>query len=337
MEITVLGIDLAKKVFQLHGINVLGKESLRKKVSRNELLRFVANLKPCVVAMEACGSSYYWGREFRKLGHEIKLIPAQFVKPFVKTNKNDANDAEAIVEAALRPNIRCIPIKEFEHQDMQCLHRSRERLVKQKVALINQIRGFFQEYGVLTPDSRHKIISGLALLIEKSEAKLSPMIREVLLDLREELKGVMERIEAMEKKIERLFKQNEVCQLLETIPGVGLLTATAVFAAVPDPGQFKNGRHFSASIGLVPRQHSTGGRSNLLGISKRGDRYLRKLIVHGARTRVSMPCLRSPWLAEVEKRRGRNKAVVAQANKTARIIWAVMSKRKSYQAVLGTV
>ena len=284
MEISVLGIDLAKRVFQLHGVDAAGREVLRKKLSRGELLRFIVKLKPCLIAMEACGSSHYWGRELRKHGHQIKLIPAQYVKPFVRTNKSDANDAEAIVEAALRPNIRSIPIKEFEHQDMQCLHRARERLIKQKVALINQIRGFFQEYGVLTPDSRHKMITGLAELIEKSDSKLSPMIREILLDLREELKAVMDRIEKMEKKIEQLFKQNEVCQLLETIPGVGLLTATAVYAAVPDAGQFKNGRHFSASIGLVPRQYSTGGKSNLLGISKRGDRYLRKLIVHGART-----------------------------------------------------
>lgn len=331
MEISVLGIDLAKKVFQLHGVDGAGKQVLRKKLSRGELLRFIVNLKPCLVAMEACGSSHYWGREFRRLGHQVKLIPAQYVKPFVRTNKNDANDAEAIVEAALRPNIRSISIKEFEHQDMQCLHRARERLIKQKVALINQIRGFFLEYGVLTPDSRHKMISGLAELIEKSEAKLSPLIREVFSDLREELKAVMERIEGMERKIARLFKQNEICQLLETIPGVGLLTATAVYAAAPDPGQFKNGRHFSASIGLVPRQYSSGGKSNLLGISKRGDRYLRKLIVHGARTQVAMPDRRSPWLAEVEKRRGRNKAVVAQANKTARIIWAVMAKKQGYQ------
>jgi len=334
MEISVLGIDLAKTVFQLHGVDKAGKECLRKKLSRTELMRFVVKLQPCLIAMEACGSSHFWGREFRKLGHEVKLIPAQYVKPFVRTNKNDANDAEAIVEAALRPNIRSIPIKELEHQDMQCLHRARERLVKQKVALINQIRGFFQEYGVLTPESRHRMISGLAELIENSEAKLSPLIREVLLDLREELNAVMERIEGMEKKITRLFNQNETCQLIETIPGVGLLTATAVFAAVPDPGQFKNGRHFSASIGLIPRQYSSGGKSNLLGISKRGDRYLRKLIVHGARTRVAMPERRSAWLVELEKRRGRNKAVVAQANKTARIIWAVMSKRQAYQMAI---
>lgn len=333
MEISVLGIDLAKKVFQLHGIGAEGKEVFRKKLSRSELLRTIVKLKPCLIAMEACGSSHYWGREFRKYGHQVKLIPAQYVKPFVRTNKNDANDAEAIVEAALRPNIRALPIKEMEHQDMQCLHRARERLIKQKVALINQIRGFFQEYGVLTPDSRHKIISGLVELIEKSENKLSPLIREVLLELREELKLVMERIESVENKIFRVFRQNDVCKLLESIPGVGLLTATAVYAAVPDPNHFKNGRHFSASIGLVPRQYSSGGKSNLLGISKRGDRYLRKLLVHGARTRVSIPSRKSEWLAGVEKRRGRNKAVVAQANKTARIIWSVMSKKQAYQDV----
>jgi len=330
MEITLLGIDLAKKVFQLHGVNRAGQAVLKRKVSRGELIRFVNQLKPCTIAMEACGSSHHWGREFRKLGHQVKLIPAQHVKPFVKSNKNDANDAEAIVEAALRPTMRTVPIKELEHQDIQCVHRARERLIKQKVALINQIRGFFQEYGILTPESRHKMISCLPELIDSAGEKLTVVARELLQEHHEELLGILERIKKFDRRIEQIVKSNPICQMIHTIPGVGVMTASAVYAAVVNPGQFKNGRAMSAWLGLVPRQHSSGGRSNLLGISKRGDGYLRKLLVHGARSMVGAPGRRSLWMAEVEKRRGRNKAVVAQANKNARMIWAIMNKKEVY-------
>ena len=201
MEITLLVIDLAKSVFQLHGVDSGGKAVLKKKISRLELIRFINKLKPCTIAMEACGSSHYWGREFRKLGHVVKLLPAQHVKPFVKSNKNDANDAEAITEAALRPTMRCVPIKELEHQDIQSIHRARERVVKQKVALVNQIRGFFQEYGILTPQSRHKIISHLSGLIEAAGEKLTPIARELLQEHQEELRVIMERIKKYDRKL----------------------------------------------------------------------------------------------------------------------------------------
>jgi transposase len=332
MDIKVLGIDLAKKVFQLHGVNEVGKPVLTKKVARKDLLKIIVKLKHCTIAMEACGSCHYWAREFRKLGHEVKLIPAQHVKAFLKTNKNDANDAEAIVEASIRPSMRFVPVKELQHQDIQALHRCRERLVAEKVALINQIRGTFLEYGVLTPDSRKKMISGLSVLIEDNADQLTPISIELLKAGQAELRELADKIEKIELRLKSILKQNPVCQLLETIPGVGLMTATAVFGAVVDPSQFKNGRDFSAWLGLVPAQHSTGGKSRLLGISKRGNPYLRKLIVHGARSRVSMPVLQSQWMVEVEKRRGRNKAVVAQANKNARIIWAVMSSKQEYKA-----
>ena len=196
MNISVLGIDLAKKVFQLHGVDATGVAVFKKKLNRKEFVKFMANLKVCIVAMEACGSSNFWAREFRKYGHQVKLIPPQYVKPFVKSNKNDANDAEAIVEAAVRPNMRFAPIKELAHQDMQCLHRTRERLIKQKVALVNQIRGFFQEYGVVTPESRHKIISQLGLLIDEAQDRLTAVASELLRDHQTELKLIMERIAA---------------------------------------------------------------------------------------------------------------------------------------------
>jgi len=332
MDINVIGIDLAKRVFQVHGVDKSGAAVLRKKLSRAELVRFMVNLKPCVVAMEACGSSHFWGREFRKMGHQVRLIPAQYVKPFVKTNKSDANDAEAIVEAATRPNMRFVPIKELEHQDIQCLHRARERLVKQKVALVNQIRGFCQEYGVMTPESRHKMISQLGELIDSALDRLTPVMTELLREHQEELRELMERITKMDRKLQMIFKAQPICQLLESIPGVGVMTATAVWAAVVDPNQFKNGRAFSSWLGLVPQQHSTGGRNVLLGISKRGDRYLRKLIVHGARSRTGEPGLKTTWMQQVEQRRGRNKAVVAQANKNARMIWAVMARKEAYRS-----
>lgn len=330
MDVTVLGIDLAKKVFQLHGTNAEGRAVFKKKASRAELVRIIANLKPCLIAMEACGSSHFWAREFRKLGHEVRLIPPQYVRPFVKTNKSDANDAEAIVEAAIRPNMRFSSIKELEHQDIQTLHRSRERMIKQKVALINQIRGIFQEYGVLTPDSRHKMISQLSYLIESAGEKITPVTRELLIEHQEELVEILARIKRMDSKLEQVLKNNSVCQFIESIPGVGVLTATAMYAAVVDANQFKNGRALAAWLGLVPRQYSTGGRNTLLGISKRGNPYLRKLLVHGARSMVAIPGRKTEWMKEVEKRRGRNKAVVAQANKNARMIWAVMMKKEPY-------
>ena len=332
MDIKVLGIDLAKKVFQLHGVNEIGKPILTKKVARKDLLKLIVKLKPCIIATEACGSSHYWAREFKKLGHEVRLIPAQHVKAFLKTNKNDANDAEAIVEASIRPSMRFVPVKELQHQDIQALHRCRERLIKQRVALINQIRGTFLEYGVLTPDSRKRMISGLSTMIEDYEDQLTPMIKILLIEGQIELGEISKKIEKIETMLKSIFNQNPVCKLLETIPGVGLLTSTAVFGSMVDPKQFKNGRDFSAWLGLVPAQHSTGGKSRLLGISKRGNPYLRKLIVHGARSRVSTPVLQSQWMIEVEKRRGRNKAVVAQANKNARIIWAVMNSKQEYTA-----
>ena len=287
MTIHMLGIEIAKNTFQLHGVNSAGKAVLKKRLSRNTLAANVANLPPCVIVMEACGVANCWARVFQRSGHSVKLISPQFVKPFVKTNKNDANDAQAIIEAASRPSMNFVPIKQVEQQDIQSIHRVRSRIVKNRTALINEIRGLSLEYGVVIAPGAARVKHSLCAIIADSANELTPSSRECMRDLYDELIDIEARRKKLDKTIRELCMQNETCRRILKIPGVGELTATAMVAAVPRAKEFKNGRHMSAWQGLVPRQSSSGDKHVLLGISKRGDRYLRNLLIHGARAALS--------------------------------------------------
>lgn len=338
MNITVLGVDLAKNVFQLHGVDTAGKMSVRKQLTRAKLIEFVMNLPPCLIGMEACASSYYWARKFQQAGHEVKLISPQFVKPYVKSNKTDRNDAEAICEAVTRPNMRFVAIKSCEQQDIQAIHRIRSGLVQRRTALANQTRGLLGEYGIVVPQGIKKLSKQLPLILEDAQNGLSDLARELFADLYEQFKAVDKQVKKYDAQLEQLSGHSEVCQRLIQIPGVGAITATAIAASVGDAKIFKNGREMAAWLGLVPRQHSSGGKSLLLGISKRGDRYLRTLLIHGARAVMSrINKAKGPhniWLKQLMERRGNNKASVALANKNARVIWALMAKGTVYQPVI---
>lgn len=334
-NITVLGIDLAKNVFQLHGSDATGKVILRKKLTRTKLVETIAKLEPCTIVMEACGGSSYWCRKFNALGHKSKLISPQFVKPFVKTNKSDRNDAEAICEAASRPTMRFVAPNTIEQQDIQAVHRIRSRLIGTRTALVNQIRGLLAEYGIIVAQGVNKIRKALPEILEDAENELTMLGRQLFSELSEELREQDEKIAIYDIKIEAIFKSNEQCQRVSKIDGIGQMTATAIVSAIGDPSTFKNGRHFSAYLGLVPRQSSSGGKEKLLGISKRGDTYLRTLLIHGARSVVmhakNKEDKRSLWINNLVARRGANRAAVAVANKNARIIWRLLAKNETYK------
>ena len=336
MKVTTLGIDIAKTVFHLIGLDERGHEVLNKKVSRSQLSKTIQNLPPCRIAMESCGSASYWGRKFEKMGHTVGLIPPQYVKPFVRTNKNDANDARAICEAALRSTIPTVPVKTEDAQDIQSLHRSRQLLIEFRTATINHIRGILAEYGVVLENSSQKVRGEVARLVNDAECGLSPSLRETLRLMGEELAGFETKLDDFDTRIEHLAKTHPVCKRLMTVPGVGVLTATVLVALVGDPVRFKNGRHFAAYLGLVPRQHSSGGKNVLLGISKRGDTYLRTLLIHGGRAMVRSvmkvaaagkePVGRNAWILSLYERRGYNRTAVAIANKNARVLWALLTR-----------
>jgi len=333
--IKVLGIDLAKQVFHLHGVNGQGEVVMRKKLSRGKLAAFMVNLPPCLVGMEACGGSHDWARKFRAMGHDVRLMSPQFVKPYVKSNKNDMVDAEAICEAVGRPSMRFVPIKGIEQQDIQSLHRAREQAVKNRTAQANQIRGLLMEYGIVRAKGTASLRKALPEILEDADNSLSDMFRELLCGLRDEFLHLDQRITAYDTQIKVLSTQSESCKRLMTIPGVGPMTATALAAAVGDAKAFANGREMSAWLGLVPRQCSTGGKPKLLGISKRGDTYLRKLLIHGARSALQFADrkqdVRSRWAVDVRGRRGKNIAAVALANKMVRSAWVLLSRSEEYK------
>lgn len=340
MEVTVLGVDLAKNVFQLHGVDASGKAVLKKKVRRARLIETMAQLKPCLVGMEACSGAHYWAREFEKWGHTVRQIAPQFVKPYVKSNKTDAADAEAICEAVGRPSMRFVSPKTIGQQDTQCLHRIRSRLVGSRTALCNEIRGLLSEYGIILPVGIQKLRRGLAEELESALAleKITPLTNRAMGRLADQLNGLDVEIKEIERELNVIHKNSAASQKIEKIPGIGLLSATAVVAAVGDAQQFKNGRQLSAWIGLVPRQHSSGGKERLLGISKRGDVYLRTLLIHGARS-VLRHAEKAPegrekeWLKQLIERRGMNRATVALANKNARKIWVLLTKEEEHYRV----
>lgn len=335
MNIKRIGIDLAKQVFQLHGVDNHEKVVLRKQLSRTKMLVYFQSLAPCLIGMEACGSSHYWARELQKLGHTVKLMAPQFVKPYVKGNKNDTNDAEAICEAVSRPNMRFVSIKTVAQQDIQAVHRIRNGLVKQRTAKINQIRGLLAEYGVVENKGVNVLRNALLSILEDAENGLSADFRILLEELRQDLITFDERISSLTEKINAIAKADEDTQRLQQIPGVGPITATALISAVGDGKQFKCGRDLAAWLGLTPKQHSSGGKERLLGISKRGDAYLRTLLIHGARSVLRVSAKKTDslncWLQNVCDRRNKNIAAVALANKNARIIWAILTKKTNYQ------
>jgi len=335
MTITTLGIDLSKNIFQLHGVDERGKAVLKKKLRRNELMKLIANLSPCLIGVESCSTANFWSRQFKKHGHTVKQMPPQYVKPFVKTNKNDPNDAEAICEAVQRPNMHFVPDKTIAQQDIQSAHRIRSRLVRVRTALSNEMRGLLSEYGVSLPVGIKTLKKRIPEVLADETNDLTAFTRELISGLVNELIEVESHIALFDQKIKGVFDSSEICKRLSKIEGVGPITATAIIASVGDPSVFKNGRQMAAWIGLVPRQSSSGGKTTLLGISKRGDCYLRSLLIHGGRSVVRDAAKkddsRSRWVAEKATMRGKNKAAVAVANKNARIIWKMMKSGEAYR------
>lgn len=334
-DIKVLGIDLAKNVFQCHGADGKGKCVLKKRISRGKLSEFVATLAPCTIGIEASMGAHYWARVFREMGHIVKMMAPQFVKPYIKSNKNDVNDACGIAEAVTRADMKFVPIKTIEQQDILLLHRARQMLVKQKTAQANQIRGLLVEYGICLPKGITHL-EKLRIILEENNAKLTYKAQTIFKRLYVQFKRCSAEIKHYDKEIEKIVKQDIKCQELMKIEGVGSLTASAAVATIGDANVFKNGREVSAWLGLVPKQHSSGNTLRLAGISKRGDRYLRTLLVHGARS-VIKNCeyktdSRSLWVSDKKRQRGYNKTAVAVANKNARIMWALLATGECYRS-----
>lgn len=338
MKIHVIGIDLGQNVFHLAAMND-EQVVARKRLSRSQLLTFMANLPACLVGMEACCSSHWLGRKLREQGHEIRLIPAQFVRPFVKSNKNDAADAEAIAEAVQRPTMRFVPIKTEDQLDLQAVHRVRERLVARRTAVVNQVRALLLERGLAYRQGRAYLRQQIPTILE--EPQLSPRIRWLLHLLWEEWNGLERQIDELNQEVKNVAADDAACQRLLEIPGVGPQIATTIVASVGNGSAFRRGREFAAWLGLVPRQHSTGGKPRLLGISKRGNSYLRKLFVHGARAvitrskRENHPLGR--WIDELASWVHRNVLIIALANKLARISWAVLNRGETYRGIATAV
>lgn len=338
-EISVLGIDLAKSVFELHGQDKKGKVVLRKSVTRKKLLSVMANIPPCLVGMEACSGANYWAREFSKLGHEARIMAPQYTKPFSKSKKNDPADAEGICEAVQRPTMPFVSAKTVEQQDIQAVHRLRQRVVKDYTAILNQARGLLAEYGIVVPKGPSHIERYLKGGEFLEDSRLSKLFQGLLSRLSKELKELASHREHYEKLIGQIHRAHPECQRLEQICGIGPLTATAALCVIGDPADYKNGRQFAASVGLVPRQNSSGGKQRLSGITKQGDRYLRTLLIHGSRATLRFAERRNDshgrWLVRLKERRGFNRAAVADANKKARIIWAVLKNGTSYDPALA--
>ena len=334
-NIKLVSIDLAKNVFQVCGVNQAGKPVVNKKVNRSQLLKTVLNLNPKRVVMEACYTANYWGRKFQFYGLNASAIPAQFVKAFVRGNKNDGNDALAIAEAAARPNIRSVPIKTVEQQDLQALHRVRERHIRNRTALTNQIRGILSEYGVVIPRGYKVLIQQLPDVLEDADNELSATIRQLVNELAEELHSITKSIQHNETVIEQLSQTHEDYQRLMTVPGIGKILSSTIMAAVGSGQQFKSGRELSAWIGLTPRQYASGEKSYLGKITKRGNRTLRTLFIHGARSALTRCKKRDhylfQWADKLAARCGKPKAWVALANKLARIVWAMLVNKTEFE------
>jgi transposase len=334
MKITRIGLDLAKNVFQVHGVDRQEKKVLSRQLRRAQMLGFFRDLPACLIGMEACASAHYWARELMAMGHSVRLIAPQFVKPYVKGNKNDANDAQAICEAVSRPHMRFVPVKTREQQDIQALHRIRSELVHQRTAKVNQIRGLLGEYGLIVAQGVAALRRQLPILLADGDNGLQAAFRGLLNGLREDLVYLDERVSQLDTSIQQIARDNASTRRLQQLRGIGPITATALIAALGDARQFKCGRDASAWVGLVPSQHSSGGKDKLLGISKRGDTYLRTLLIHGARAVVKTTKDKqdplSCWVQRLCERRNKNIAAVALANKTMRMAWAMLTKQTDY-------
>jgi transposase len=334
MNLTTIGIDLAKNVFQAHGANEKGKAVLKKQLKRAQMLPFFANLTPCRIGMEACGSAHHWARKLQALGHTVQLIAPQYVKPFVKRNKNDAADAEAICEAMVRPNMPTVPIKNASQQAILSVHRARQGFVKARTAQANQIRGLLAEYGIVIPKGISHIAKRVPEILEDGENDLPGSFRLLIERLSDHLKELDRQVGELEAQIKLWHRENSASKKLAKIPGIGPMTASATVASVGDARNFKNGRQLAAWLGIVPRQHSTGGKSTLQGISKRGDSYLRTLLIHGARAVIRAAERKpnaDPWLKNLLAQRHKNVAAVALANKNVRTIWALLAHDRDYE------
>jgi transposase len=335
-NVATMGIDLAKNIFQIHGADERGGKVFEKRVKRLHLLNFLANMPTCLIGIEACGGSHHWAREMEKLGHVVRQMPPQYVKPYVKTNKNDRNDAAAICEAVARPSMHFVPTKSIEQQDIQALHRCRERLVKNRTALSNQARALLLEMGIAVPKGFRYLRRQLPEIVEDLENGLTLRMRDILSDLYTEFVDLERMIGKYDGLLESVCRESELCQRLREVPGFGPLSATALVAAVGNASCFKNGRQLAAWLGLVPRQHSSGDKQWLGGISKRGNTYLRTLLIHGGRSLLrhcgGKTDQRSRWLVALMERAGNARASVAQANKMARMAWAILAKGERYAA-----
>jgi transposase len=324
-----------KNLFQVHGADAQGRPVLKRKLARGKVLEFFANLPACLVGLEACAAAHYWARELAKLGHEVRLMPPRYVRPYVKTNKHDAADAEAICEAVQRPGMRFVPVKGEDQQALLMLHRVREQLLKQRTATTNALRAHLAEFGVVAARGRRGLRELPAVVADPEDRRLPPLARELLQALAEHLRGLEERTAEIDRRLLEAARADAACARLAAVPGIGPVVATALVAAVGDARTFASGRHLAAWLGLVPRQHSSGGKERLLGISKRGDGYLRRQLVHGARALVKVSRGRDgkpwAWIDGLLTRRSFNVAAVAVANKLARVAWALLSRGEDYR------
>lgn len=338
-NVTTIGIDLAKNVFQVYGTDSRGNKVFDRQLRRSKLSEFMVQQPRCLIGMEACGGAHYWARCFETMGHEVKLMSPQYVKPYVKTNKNDSADAQACSEAVTRPSMRFVSIKTVNQQEIQSVHRVRSHFVGQRTALMNQIRGLLAEYGVVTGQGKAALVKKLREVTHEEGRVLTVTSQRLMGELSRELTHLDEQVAFYTKHLKKLSEEDERCVRLQSIPGVGPLSASAYVAKVNDGSEFKRGRDVSAYLGLVPKQHSSGGKEKLGGISKRGDRYLRCLMIHGARAVAKVVMAdkdnkqdaHSVWIRELIGRCGINKAVVAIANKNARMAWALLRNGTTFE------
>lgn len=339
MEVTTIGVDLAKSVFCVHGVDSHGKALLHRELTRAKMKHFFANLPTCVVGMEACGSAHYWGRELQALGHTVRLMAPQFVRPYRKNEKNDSNDAEAICEAVARPNMRFVPLKSVEQQAVLAIHAARALLVGSRTALANQMRGLLAEFGIVAATGIERLRRAMPGILEDAENGLPVLARQVFADMAQQLRELDARIDEYDRRLGVLARQSEPARRLMSIQGVGQISATAIVASVGDAKVFANGRQFAAWLGLVPRQYSSGGKSRLGRITKRGNIYLRTLLIHGARAALRFSAGRTDprnlWVQALQERRGYNKAAVALAAKNARIVWAMLARGEPYRPAVA--
>lgn len=342
--ITTIGVDLAKNVFHVYGVNEKGKTVLNRRLTRGKVVEFFAQLPSCVVGMEACASSMYWARTIEELGHEVRRMPAQFVVPYRRGNKTDATDAAAICEAVQRPNMRFVPNKSQYQADIQAVHRVRSGYIRERTAAINKIRGLLAENGIILPQGSRHVGEKVVFIIGDELNCLSGIMRQVLSGLYEHLCELKEKISRQNTLLEQIGKESDDCKRLQQIPGIGPMTATLLLSLGGNLSSFEKGRAFAAYLGLTPKEHSSGGKQRIGGISKRGNTYARTLLIHGARAVISLlfvgkvPYGGGPmyeWLKRLVERRGVNKACVALANKNARIAWRLLTRKEEFQAALG--